>query len=195
MNLVDSENGALTDDPVGCAEILNSFFYSQFCQENKQMPEPEKCQDNKNIEVSIEGLVSLIKGLANGKSPGPDGIRKPDLLVDVEITAACLQKIYTASLRTGKLPDEWKLAHVTPIHKSGSKDLPNNYRPISLTSIPCKILEHIVLHYLNKTLDAVIHNRQHGFCKGLSFDTQLCSTYHDLADDTHVAVPTCQNGY
>ena len=83
--------------------------------------------------------MSLIKGLANGKSPGPDGIRKPDLLADVEITAACLQKIYTASLRTSKLPDEWKLAHVTPIiHKPGSKDLPNNYRPISLTRIPCK---------------------------------------------------------
>ena len=72
MNLVDPKTGALTDDPVGCAEILNSYFYSQFCQENKQMPEPEKCQDNKNIEVFIEGLVSLIKGLANGKSPGPD---------------------------------------------------------------------------------------------------------------------------
>ena len=104
------------------------------------------------------------------------------------------KKIYTASLRTGKLPDEWKLAHVTPIHKSGSEDLPNNYRPISLTSIPCKMLEHIVLHYLNKTLDAVLHNRQHGFRKGLSCDTQLCSTYNDLAKahdeslTTHVVV-------
>ena len=43
------------------------------------------------------------------------------------------------------------------------------------------MLEHIVLHYLNKTLDAVLHNRQHGFRKGLSCDTQLCSTYNDLA--------------
>ena len=100
-----------------------------------------------------------------GKSAGPDGIRMLNLLVDVEITAACLQKIYTVSLRTGKLPTEWKLAHVTPIHKSGSKDLPNNYRPISLTTIPGKMFEHIVLHYLNKTLDVVLHNRQHGFRK------------------------------
>ena len=98
MNLVDPKTGALTDDPVGCAEILNSYFYSQFCQENKQMPESEKCQDNENIEVSIEGVVSLFKGLANGKSPGPDSIRKPDLPVGVEITAACLQQIYTHSL-------------------------------------------------------------------------------------------------
>ena len=74
--------------------------------------------------------------------------------------------------------------HVTPIHRSGNKNLPNNYRPISLTSIPCKMLEHIVLNYLNKTLDVILHNRQHGFRKGLSCDTQLCSTYHDLAKHT-----------
>ena len=106
------------------------------------------------------------------------------------ITVACLQKNYTTSLRTGKLPNEWKLAHVTPIHKSGSKDLSNKYRPISLTSIPCKMLEHIVLHYLNKTLDAVLHNRQHGFRKRLSCDTQLCSTYHDLAKAHHQSLTT-----
>ena len=73
------------------------------------------------------------------------------------------------------------IAHVTPIHKSGSKELPNNYIPISLIMICCKMLEHIVLHYLNKALGAVLHNRQHGFRKRLSCDTQLCSTYHDFA--------------
>ena len=96
-------------------------------------------------------------------------------------SAECLQLIYHASLKNGRLPAEWQLAHVTPVHKAGSKELPNNYRPISLTSVPCKMLEHIVLHYLNKTLDTVLHYRQHVFCKGMSCDTQLCSTYHDLA--------------
>ena len=91
--------------------------------------------------------------------------------------------------------------HVTPIHRSGNKNLPNNYRPISLTSIPCKMLEHIVLNYLNKTLDVVLHNRQHGFRKGLSCDTQLCSTYHDLAKahneslTTHAVVLDFKKGF
>ena len=84
---------------------------------------------------------------------------------------------------------EWKTANnVTPIHKKGPKDEPSNYRPISLTSIPCKMLEHILLHHLNKTLDSVLHNRQHGFRRGLSCETQLCSTYHDLvraAEQSH----------
>jgi len=46
---------------------------------------------------------------------------------------------------------------------------------------PCKTLEHIVLHYLNKLLDSMLYNRQHGFRKGLGCETQLCATYHDIA--------------
>ena len=42
-------------------------------------------------------------------------------------------------------------------------------------------MEHIVLHYLNQSLDSFLHNRQHGFRKGLSCKTQLCGTYHDIA--------------
>jgi len=124
-----------------------------------------------------KGVYSLKKG----KSPGPDGIRKDDLLIDPIMSAKCLSAIFYASLSSSKLPTEWKLAHVTPLHKRGAPDQPNNYRPISLTSIPCKLMEHIVLHYLNETLDSVLHNRQHGFRSGLSCETQLCSTYHDLS--------------
>ena len=70
---------------------------------------------------------------------------------------------------------------MSPLHKKGPADRPNNYKPISLTSIPCKLLEHIVLHHLNIALDKFLYNRQHGFRKGLSCETQLCGTYHDNA--------------
>ena len=85
----------------------------------------------------------MIKGLKAGEAPVPDGLKKTDLMIDVEQTSVCLSYIYDASLTQGKLPEKWKEAYVTPIHKSGSRTLPNNYRPISLTSIPCKMLEHI----------------------------------------------------
>ena len=69
-----------------------------------------------------------------------------------------------------------------PLHKKGPKDEPSNYhRPISLTSVvPCKMLEHVALHHLNKSLDPVLYNRQHGFSRGLSCETQLHSIYHNL---------------
>ena len=55
-------------------------------------------------------------------------------------------------------------------------------------------MEHIVIHYLNQTLDTVLHDRQHGFREGLSCESQLCATYHDIAhrldrgDTMHAAV-------
>ena len=102
------------------------------------------------------------------------------MLIAPDITAQCLSHIFQVSIDSGKLPDWWKSAHVTPIYKKGPTDELSNYRPISLTSIPCKMLEHIVLHYLNVALDKVLHNRQHGFRSDFSCETQLCSTYHDL---------------
>ena len=64
------------------------------------------------------------------------------------------------------------------------KDYASNHRPILLTSIPCKIMEHIILHYLNEALDKILHHWQHGFRKWFSCETQLWSTYHDTVKAT-----------
>ncbi len=55
-----------------------------------------------------------------------------------------LEMIFNMALETGRSPQDWKLADVTPISKKGTKGDPGNYRPISLTSVPCKVLESIV---------------------------------------------------
>jgi len=103
-----------------------------------------------SIDATPEGVAKLIQNLPNGKSPGPDGIQNPDMLIDLEGTARCLALIYKNSLDTGRLPKQWKLANVTPIHKGRDSESSNNFRPVSLTSIPCKMMEHIVLHHLNE---------------------------------------------
>ena len=174
-------NGQSSDDPSECANMLNNFFQQQFCRDHCIDGIPPLESPDEKIEISEDGVAKLIISLGNGKSPGPDGIRKPDLMINIHTTADCLSHIYRASIKYGRLPDQWKLANVTPIHKGGEANQVFNYRPISLTSIPCKILEHIVLHHLNKKLDVFLHHRQHGFRKGMSCETQLCATYHDLA--------------
>ena len=131
--------------------------------------------------MTSDGVEKLLNDLKTGKAPGPDGLNKEDLCIDTRLIANCLTLIFNASLRSAKLPAGWKLANIIPVHKKGQLDMPNNYRPISLTSIPCKLLEHIVLHYLNKLLDPILHNRQHGFRRGLSCETQLCGTLHEIA--------------
>ena len=181
MRLLD-DKGNVTDDEMKCAEILNKHFQNQFCQ-GQQLDNTRQMETTgeDSIEMTVDGLIKLIQNLPNGKSPGPDAIRKPDLLVDIKMSATCIKHIFQASIDTGKLPSQWKLAYVTPVHKGGNLDSANNYRPISLTSIPCKMMEHIILHYLNQKLNGYLHNRQHGFRRGMSCETQLCATYHDLA--------------
>ena len=107
------------------------------------------------------------------KAPGPDGITKQHWAISPEITAQILALIFNYSIHLSKLPTEWKSANVVPIHKKGSQKLPSNYRPISLTCICCKLLEHIVLHELMKQINDSLSPNQHGFWHYYSCSTQL----------------------
>ena len=83
--------------------------------------------------------------------------------------------IFTKSLKCSILPDDWEVGFVTPIFKKGNHHLPNNYRPISLTSSIAKILEsivkdNIIRHMVNNNL---IDPNQHGFTSHKSCITQL----------------------
>ena len=73
--------------------------------------------------------------------------------------------IFNSSLQTGVVVTDWKMANVTPVFKKGSKSSPSNYRPISLTSIPGKLMERILQGaILNHLLENnLIHHTQHGF--------------------------------
>jgi hypothetical protein len=86
-----------------------------------------------------------------------------------------LRIIFNMSLESGTVPTAWKTATVTPIFKKGTKGDPGNYRPVSLTSVPCKILESIIK---DKVMDHLLENNlisdsQHGFMPGRSCATNL----------------------
>lgn len=72
---------------------------------------------------------------------------------------------------------------VSPIFKKGSRSDPSNYRPISLTSVLCKTLEHISYSNIMSHLEehSLLSDLQHGFRKGFSCKSQLILTLHDLA--------------
>ncbi len=85
MNLVTS-NASQTEDPEKCANILNDFFSAQFCTQyqldKNTVSQFSQLGNDNNISISFEGVVKLLTGLKNGKSPGPDDIRKEDLVID-----------------------------------------------------------------------------------------------------------------
>ena len=90
--------------------------------------------------------------------------------------------LFQLSLDQGQLPNDLIKANVVQILKKGKRSLASNYRPLSLTSVTSKILEHIICHHIWKHLEDhnVLSNFQHGFCKWRNCETQLIMAIHDL---------------
>ena len=135
------------------------------------------------IKVAVDGVLKLLEELNTQKAPGPDGLTPKILKECAKNVAPLLQQIFQRSLDTGDLPDDWKQANVSPIFKKGNRSDPANYRPVSLTSIPCKLLEHIIFTSIMSHLEKnnILNDEQHGFRKGRSCETQLALTIDDLA--------------
>ena len=135
------------------------------------------------IEISKNGLLKLLKNLKPGKAAGPDRL-KPLLLRELrEEIAPIIKIIFDRSLQTGKLPADWVKANVMPVFKKGDKSLASIYKPISLTCILCKVLEHILASNIVKHLDGqgLMYDLQHGFREKRSCETQLIMLIEDLA--------------
>ncbi|PKU31187.1 rna-directed dna polymerase from mobile element jockey-like [Limosa lapponica baueri] len=79
------------------------------------------------------------------------------------------------SWRTGEVPEDWRKANVTPVFKKVKKENLGNYRPVSLTSIPGKVMEQLIMDVISKHVEEkkVIRSGQHGFIKGKSCLTNL----------------------
>ena len=67
----------------------------------------------------------------------------------------------------GEMPEDWRIASVTPVFRKGKKEDPGNYRPVSLTSIPGKVMEQLVLDAISRQLEEkeLIRSSQHGFTR------------------------------
>ncbi|KAK4807021.1 hypothetical protein QYF61_000350 [Mycteria americana] len=92
---------------------------------------------------------------------------------------ARVRELQVSSWLTEEVPADWRLANVTPIFKKGRKEDPGNYRPVSLTSVPGKLMEKIILSAITRHVEnnQGIRPSQHGFRKGRSCLTNLISFY------------------
>jgi len=165
------------------AELLNNQFASVF-QSEKGLILPA-FQYNAAIDSEL-GSVKIFEAdvaerlskLDSHKSMGVDGIHPHVLRACSEEFARPLTYIFVTSLRDSTLPKIWLKANVTPIFKKGSRIEPSNYRPISLTSVVCKVMESIVrdaiMHHLK--INNLISVQQHGFVPSRACNTNLIET-------------------
>ena len=175
------ENDQLVNDPQQVSEIFARQFGGVFVREDTStMPVLSMASRSvpsiENITFTTEKVERILRDLKNSASPGPDNI-SPVLLKNCSATLSYhLAETMTESFVRGTVPDVWKSAVVIPIFKKGDKYAAENYRPISLTSIPCKCMEKIIAKEISEFLmthhKEILHN-QHGFIRGRSVATNL----------------------
>ncbi|MES9880859.1 MAG: reverse transcriptase family protein [Sedimenticola sp.] len=210
------KDGKLCSDTREKADILNDQFRSVFTPKSplllsqlsqmkvqelaeKSLLDPTKsplspsaCPIMPDLHISTKGIQTLLKNLKTEKASGPDKLQ-PLLLKELkDEISPILQVIFTRSLETGVMPTEWAIANVAPLFKKGEKSLAENYRPISLTCILCKVMEHIVTSNLCRHLNSnnILYDLQHGFREKRSCETQLAMLIEDLTRNASIGKQT-----
>ena len=188
---LDNPSGERTKTPADTAEILSQFFQSVF-QPETYGPLLEKCYESNNTLSSImEKLViqpdqvkKLLSVLNQNKSMGPDNLHPKLLkfLAENYDFVSALTVLLNKCIDQECLPSVWKHAVVIPLHKKGSVHLSENYRPVSLTCILCKLFETLLREHILSYVSGVIANKQHGFTMGKSCLSNLLETL-DLVNE------------
>ena len=133
------------------------------------------------VDITKDKVKKKLTKLKISKSPGPDQLH-PRLLRELaEEISAPLADLYTASLKTGQLPADWKQGEISPIFKKGNRNMCSNYRPVSLTSIVCKTLESIIRDDIISHMkdNKLFSDKQYGFINGRSTTLQLLKILDD----------------
>ena len=155
------------------AEELNMHFSSVFAREDtSSLPVPETKFNGTEGEmlgqlvITPEVVANKINNMKD-KSRGVDGIAPSMLKETVELIIMPLAHVFNMSLQEGIVPLEWKEANIIPLFKKGSRNKSVNYRPVSLTSVICKLLESIITDHIMDFLikHKLINPSQHGFLK------------------------------
>jgi len=152
-------------------------------QESQSLEVREKACRKEDLPLVEEDQVrNHLSQLDTHKSMGPDG-KHPQVLRELaDAIAEPLSIIFERSWRRGEVTQDWSRQNVTPVFQKGKKEDPGKYKLVSLTSIPGKMMEQIILVVISKQVEEkkVIRSSQHGFTKGKSCLTNLIAFYDDM---------------
>ncbi len=185
-------NGKLENDNKKKADILNAQFKSVFSKPSELSPEEVRKLEQEKLNPSVPqmdpinitepGVKKLLRGMNPNKAAGPDKIAPRVLKELADELTPYVTLVYKASLKQKRVPNDWKTANVAPVFKKGEKYKPSNYRPVSLTCVLCKGMEHIVASQVmdHLTKNNLLYDHQHGFRSKVSTETQLIEFQDDM---------------
>ena len=158
---------------VDFGRIVEDFMFQhdrtcELCENNDTL-------DELNCDITLEETEDAISDLANGKSPGLDGVTNNIIKSASALIAPILCKLFNKVLESKYFPEHWSHALIIPIHKKGDVQNPDNYRGISLLSSLGKLFTKIINKRLNSWADSnnKIFENQAGFRKGKSSIDQI----------------------
>ena len=179
-------SGIPHSDSKGKAQILLKQFCSVFTENlnSNQTHQTNRHIDDAlvTIKVTNDGVEKLLKKINPSKAQGPDNIQNRVLQECAKELTPAVATLFNLSLSTSTLPTAWTQANISPIFKKGNRHHAENYRPVSLTSVLSKTLEHIVYSNILQHLDKhnILTKLNHGFRRGFSCETQLALTLDDI---------------
>lgn len=179
-------NSKVMSDSTSKAEVLSNHFQQIFTKEDLSFISNKGRSDIPAMDSVLfnrESIINLLKNLDSKKANGPDKLPTTLLKITASEIAEVVTFLFTQSYESGQLPNDWRNVHVVPVFKKGEKHDTCDYRPVSLTAVLCKIMEHVIYKNIMHHLDDnnILFANQHGFWKTHSCETQLILAVEDLA--------------
>ena len=180
------EDGQVYSNAWKKADILAKQFRSVFTIDQDKDVDTTlhgpSCPPLPDLAINEEGVLKLPQGIDPRKASGPDEIPCRLLSGLAGEIAPAFTKLFQQSYNDSTIQDVWRAAWITPVFKKGAKFEASNYRPVSLTCVACKLMEHIITSHIRSHLEThgLIHPNQHGFMKRRHCESQLLMTTHDF---------------
>ena len=136
-------------------------------------------------------VAKKIKEIKDNKSPGVDGILPKLLMERVDQISIPLGRVFNLSLKEGVVLFEWKEANIIRLFKKDLRNKSDNYRPVSLKSVICKLLEMLIKDHMVDILvrHKLVNSPQHGFLKARSCLTNMLCFLEEISKWIDVGSP------
>jgi len=152
----------------------------------------QSTRTGKPFTISINIIRKRLSAIGRKKSIGPNGIPREILKLGWEAIIPYLARLLDITMNNNAIPGDCKKTIVFPIYKGGDRSVVGNYRPVSLTSVVCKQMEHVIAGYLRQAreMSGWLYEGQHGFIPGYSCENQVVTVCQDIADSLDEGVKT-----